>query len=75
MALLILGFCEELTNPFGPVQDQLGVPDVVVLAVKLMVPPLQIGLLLVRVGVEGGDGSTSVTGPTVFDGQPATDIT
>jgi hypothetical protein len=70
LAFGIEGFCDELLNPFGPDQLQVGVPPVeVVLALKLSVLPLHIGETEGTVGIAGGLGSTKLTGPTLFEGQ------
>jgi hypothetical protein len=59
-----------LVNPFGPVQFQVAVPTVVVVADKFNVLPLQMGAMLPMTGVTGGVGSTSVNGPTALEGHP-----
>ena len=59
-----------LLNPFGPVQDHVIVPVLVVLAVKFSVCPLHKGELLPAVGVAGGLGSLRLNGPTAFEGHP-----
>ena len=60
VALVMVGFCKVLVKPFGPVHDQVAVPDVAVVAPNVNVLPLQIGVLLVKTGVIGGLGSTNV---------------
>lgn len=75
MVFNMLGFCCALVKPFGPVHDQVAVPLEVVLAVRFNVFVLQSGPLLETVGVEGGVGSVNVTGPTVLEIQPATEVT
>ena len=59
-----------LVNPFGPVQFQVAVPTVVVVADKFNVLPPQMGAMLPMTGVAGGVGSTSVNGPTALEGHP-----
>ncbi len=69
VAFVSEGFCVVLANPFGPLHAYVAVPGVVVLAVRFKVFPLHTGPLLAAIGVAGGEGSTSVKGPTILEGQ------
>ena len=53
VAFVILGFCKALVNPLGPVHAKVIEPGVVVAAFNIRALPVQIGLLLVTVGVMG----------------------
>lgn len=66
---VIEGFCRVLLKPAGPLQFQLAVPAVDVVAERFSVLPLQTGPLLTATGVAGGLGSDNVNGPTTFEGQ------
>lgn len=59
VAPTILGFCVDDVNPFGPVQEY--VAPTTLLAFRLSVLPLQIGLLLDAVGAAGVVFTTTVT--------------
>ena len=66
----MVGFAIPLVNPLGPVHAYVTTPGVEVAADNDNVLPAQLGALLLTVGVAGAEGSTSVKGPTWFDGQP-----
>ena len=66
----MVGFAIPLVNPLGPVHAYVTSPGVEVAAENDKVLPAQFGALLVTVGVAGAEGSTSVKGPTWFDGHP-----
>ena len=67
-ATLTVGFCTFDANPNGPVQ--LYVAPTTVLAVKLNIPPLQTGPLLLAVGAAGAPGSDKVMVPLGADEHP-----
>jgi hypothetical protein len=69
----IEGFCCVLVYALGPVQNQVRLPVVDVVADRCSVSPLQTGPLLVAIGCNGGFGSFRVNGPTILDGQPASE--
>ena len=59
----IVGLAVFAVNPFGPPQANVAVPGDVVLASNVNILPLQIGALVVIVGVAGGVGSDKVIVP------------
>ena len=67
VAFVIEGVAEVEVKLLGPVQ--LKVLPLAPVAVRLMVLPVQTGLLLLTVGAPGTEGLTRVNGPTEAEGQ------
>ena len=69
VAFVMLGFCSELVNKFGPVQLHVCAPVEVVDALRFRALPLHKGFTFEITGVAGGVGSDKLNGPTEFEGQ------